>query len=209
MLACWMTVALPETVKVKLSSEAAEAISITPVVLREMPTRELVEHMLGVTGKDPGRIHELLLRGTLVSGASRFRWNGWDAGVEDIQRLVRTFPDPEPGRAFVPALCVRAVLHGGRVRIEMPREVGMAGTLGTRLLHRRSFWDVLMGIAGECSASYRDYSYKARADQFAIEITPAAAARLSEAAGNLKYSTLREQIRATRLTSADLFVERG
>ena len=55
------------------------SISITPVVVREMPLRELVEYMLGVTGKDEARIRELLLRGTLVSGASRFRWAGWEA----------------------------------------------------------------------------------------------------------------------------------
>jgi len=63
--------ALPPIVRVKLSSEAAESISITPVVVREMPVRELVEYMLGVTGKDEARIRELLLRGSLVSGASR------------------------------------------------------------------------------------------------------------------------------------------
>src|SRR5450756_1325760 len=73
--------ALPPTVRVKLSSEAAESISITPVVVQEMPVRELVEYMLGVTGKDEARIRELLLRGSLVSGASRFRWTGWDAGL--------------------------------------------------------------------------------------------------------------------------------
>ena len=79
--------ALPPTVRVKLSSEAAESISITPVVVQEMPVRELVEYMLGVTGKDEARIRELLLRGSLVSGASRFRWAGWDA---DLRRSART-----------------------------------------------------------------------------------------------------------------------
>ena len=38
---------LPSTVRVKLSSEVAESISITPVVVREIPMRELIEHMLG------------------------------------------------------------------------------------------------------------------------------------------------------------------
>ena len=69
--------ALPPTVRVKLSSEAAESISLTPVIVQEMPLRELIEYMLGVAGKDEGRIRELLLRGTIVSGASRFRWSGW------------------------------------------------------------------------------------------------------------------------------------
>ena len=80
--------ALPPTVRVKLSSEAAESISITPVVVQEMPVGELVEYMLGVTGKDEARIRELLLRGSLVSGASRFRWTGWDAGLENLREQV-------------------------------------------------------------------------------------------------------------------------
>ena len=87
-------------VRVKLSSEAAESISITPVVVREMPMRELVEHMLGVIGKDKARVHELLLRGTLVSGASRFRWIGWDASREAIEEMLASFPDPDPARPF-------------------------------------------------------------------------------------------------------------
>ncbi len=46
--------ALPPTIRVKLSSEAADSISLTPVVVQELPVRDLIEHMLGVTGKDEG-----------------------------------------------------------------------------------------------------------------------------------------------------------
>src|SRR5436853_5095387 len=117
--------ALPDRIRVKLSSEAAEGISITPVVARDMPLRELVEHMLGVTGKDEGRVRELLLRGTLVSGASRFRWAGWEADPQALLDLLGTFPDPEPMRPFNPQRCVRALLRGGRQAIEIPRAAGM------------------------------------------------------------------------------------
>ena len=65
---------LPQTVRVKLSSEAAGAITITPVLLQELPVGELIGHVLGLAGKDEARIREILFRGTLVSGASRFRW---------------------------------------------------------------------------------------------------------------------------------------
>src|SRR5690348_15504309 len=109
--------ALPDRVRVKLSSEAAESISITPVVAREMPLRELVEYMLGVTGKDEARIQELLLRGSLVSGASRFRWAGWEAEPQALRDLLGSFPDPEPARPFTPEQCVRAILRGGRQAI--------------------------------------------------------------------------------------------
>ena len=114
--------ALPETIRVKLSSEAADYVSITPVLVQELPLRELVGHMLGVTGKDEARIRELLLRGTLVSGASRFRWTGWDADIDGIRHLLAGFPDPEPGRPFDAARCVRATLRTTRQPIEIPRE---------------------------------------------------------------------------------------
>src|SRR5215212_4987641 len=127
---------LPPTVRVKLSSEAAEAISLTPVVVQELPVRDLVEHILGVTGKDETRIGELLLRGSLVSGASRFRWQGWEADCDAVHTLLATFPDPDPARAFAAGNCVRAVLRGGRQAIELAREA--AARKG--MFQRASFW---------------------------------------------------------------------
>ncbi|HEY1339869.1 MAG TPA: hypothetical protein VGF59_20290 [Bryobacteraceae bacterium] len=106
---------LPATVRVKLSSEAAEAIALTPVVVQEMPVRELIEHMLGITGKDEARIRELLLRGTLVSGASRFRWAGWEADAEGLRALLATFPDPiRRCRSRRSGACARSCAEGGR-----------------------------------------------------------------------------------------------
>src|ERR1039458_10297556 len=92
--------ALPQTVRVKLSSEEAGAISLTPVVVQQLPVRDLVEHLLGVTGKDGPRIRDLLRRGTLVSGASRFRWAGWEADSESVMELLASFPDADPSRPF-------------------------------------------------------------------------------------------------------------
>src|SRR5215472_9677548 len=114
--------ALPETIRVKLSSEVAESIALTPVVVQEMAVRDLLEHVLGVTGKDEARIRDLLLRGTLVSGATRFRWGGWEAEPDALRELLCTFPDPEPLRTFAAAACVRATLRGGRQSIEIAQE---------------------------------------------------------------------------------------
>src|SRR5260370_40137744 len=133
---------LPDSVRVKLSSEVAESISITPVVLRDIPIGELIEHMLGITGKDVPRLHELLLRGTLVSGASRFRWAGWDADREAIQSLLATFPDPDPKRPFAAELCVRAALRGPGRRIESPRAIGV----GKAFFQRGSLWGAVMVV---------------------------------------------------------------
>src|SRR5271166_3763855 len=136
--------ALPHTVRVKLSSEAAEAISLTPVVVQELPVRELVEHILGLTGKDEPRIRELLLRGSLVSGASRFRWAGWEQDVESLRELLATFPDPDPSLRFEAANCVKVVLRGGRAAIEISREAVDRKSL----FQRHTFWELLMQVVG-------------------------------------------------------------
>ena len=195
---------LPATVKVKLSSEAAEGISITQVVVQDLPLRDLIEHMLGITGKDEVRIRELLLRGTLVSGASRFRWTGWEADLAGIRDLLGTFPDHEPARPFAPERCVRAILRGGRQAVDIPREAGERKPL----LRKTSFWHLLMEIAGEGEIRYLHYSYKDRADCYRLELSLAAAERLRAAGEIVRYTTLRDQIRAAGFVSADLFVER-
>jgi hypothetical protein len=196
---------LPATVRVKLSSEAAEGISITRVVVQDLSVRELVEHMLGVTGKDATRVRELLLRGSLVSGASRFRWTGWEAEIEAVRELLATFPGDDPERAFDSARCVRAVLRGLRHSIDMPREAGARKPL----LRRSSFWDVLMATAAGGPLGYSHYSYKDRADCYRLDLSPAAGETLRAAGVMLRYSTLREQVRATGITWAELYVERS
>ena len=196
--------ALPQTVRVKLSSEEAGAISLTPVVVQEMPVRDLVEHLLGVTGKDEPRIRELLRRGTLVSGASRFRWAGWEADSESVMELLAGFPDADPSRPFAAERCVRAILRGGGRVFEIPREVGAR----KGLLQRTSFWSVLMEVAGAADAMYAGYSYKDRADRYLRELSAAEAQRLRAASDAVKYSTLREQLRQGAFAQVELYVTR-
>ena len=195
---------LPSSVRVKLSSEVAESISITPVVIRDIPIGELIEHMIGITGKDELRVHDLLLRGTLVSGASRFRWTGWDADPEAIREALASFPDPDPERRFAPELCIRAALRGPGRRIEIPREIG----LRKPLFRRTSFWDTLMGVAASSELRYVDYVYRERADCYSAALSLTALERLRESARLVKYSTLQQQILHTNLESVDLFVAR-
>ena len=196
--------ALPATIRVKLSSEAAESIALTPVVVQELPVRDLVEHMLSVTGKDEARIRELLLRGSLVSGASRFRWTGWQADPDSVRDLLATFPDPDPSRPFRVAACVKAVLRGGRSPIEIPRQAVSAKTL----FQRQTFWDALMEVACAGAMQYAGYSYRERTDRYTREITTAEMQRIRDAAELVKFSTLRDQIRTVAFLSAELHVTR-
>ena len=196
--------ALPQTVRVKLSSEVAEAISITPVVLQELPVRELVEHLLGIAGKDEPRIREMLLRGTLVSGATRFRCAGWDADVASLRELLATFPDADPARPFAAAGCIRATLRGGRHAIEIPREAAARKSL----FQRKTFWDLLMEVVGASGPAYSGYSYRDRADRYLREFTPAEIECVRAAASQVRYSALRDQIRSVGFATAELYVTR-
>jgi hypothetical protein len=196
--------ALPQTVRVKLSSEEAGAISITPVVVQELLVRDLVEHLLGITGKDEARIRGVLRRGTLVRGASRFRWEGWEADAESVLELLASFPDADATRAFAAERCVSAILRGGGRVCEITREAGSR----KGLWQRTSFWSLLMEIAGAAEAAYAGYSYKDRADRYLRELSAAEAQRLRAAGDAVRYSRLRDQLRQAAFGQAELFVTR-
>lgn len=196
--------ALPDTVRVKISSEAAGYIAMSPVVAREMPLAELVEMMLGVTGKDAARIHELLLRGTLVSGASRLRWEGWEADRAALHALLAGFPDADPQRPFAIERCSSAVLRGPGCRIEITRQAGRQ----RRMLRRRTFWGALVEVVSSGAPVYAGYSYKDRADRYTVALSRDAAARLRHSASALRYASLEMQVKRAEFNAVELYVAR-
>ena len=159
-----------------------------------MPIRALIDHLLGVAGKDEARIREILARGSFVSGASRFRWQGWQADEEALSGMLLTFPDSDPSRPFDQARCVQAILRGGLRPITLPRDRGQ-------------FWGVLMEIAG-ASPLYSGYSYRDRADRYVKPLAASETERLQAAAVRLGSSTLREEILNVVFREAELFVPR-
>jgi len=196
--------ALPPTIRVKLSSEAAGSISLTPVVAQEMALRDLVEHMLGVTGKDEARIRELLLRGSVVSGASRFRWAGWEADAAGVRELLDTFPDPDPALAFRPTHCTRVTLRGGWQTIEFTREA--ASRKG--MFQRKTYWELLMDVVGAAAPEYEGYSYRERADRYTRELSIADVDHLRGGCDLVRYSTLRDLLRTVGYTHAEIYATR-
>lgn len=197
--------ALPQTIRVKLSSEAAESIALTPVVVQEIALRDLIEHMLGLTGKDEARICELLKRGTLVSGASRFRWTGWEAEAEGVREVLATFPDDDPSLAFHAPGCARAILRGGRQALEISRDAGSR----KGLFQRASFWDLLMEVAAAARPTYGGYSYRERADRYFRELTVAEAERIRAGSDAVRFSVLRDQVRTAACTQLELYCPRS
>lgn len=193
---------LPQKIRVKISSEAAGAIDFTPVVSSEMAIHELLELAASAAGADAVRIHHLLTHGSLVSGASRFRWDRLDCTVEEVGDAVRALPQPEPGRPCAFERCVRVVLRGATARIEIDRQTGAA----RRIFRRASFWDLMMGGLGD--PRYAGYSYKERADHYMLELDPPARARMISAAGLLRHPALARQIRAASIDRVEWIVPR-
>jgi hypothetical protein len=197
--------ALPATIRVKLSSEDAGAIAVAPVVAREIPLGELVALMLDLAGKDAARVRELLLRGTFVSGASRYRWAGWEADLGDLAELLASLPGPDPAQTFVADRCVQVRMQGPALRAEVPR----GALTRKRLLHRRSFWDVLMETIAESELEYAGYSHKDHGDRFRLTLTDELSRRIRENAGLLCYTSLENRIRLGRMESVEFLVERA
>jgi hypothetical protein len=194
----------PEVVTVKISSEAAEYLSLSQVVVQQLPLAELVETVVGVTGKSHERVREALRRGVLVAGASRFRWQGWDADTESVRRWLDAFPDSDPSLAFRQDRCIRVVLGGPHCRIEIPRDAGEARPL----LRRRSFWAALMSVAAAPPPRYVEYSYKNKADCFRLDLNAETALVLREAASLLRYSALKARIAASAIEWVELHAAR-
>jgi hypothetical protein len=194
--------ALPATVRVKLSSEAAGYAALTPVVAEEIPFRELAAHVARVCGKDAGRFDAILRRGSLVNGATRYRWEGLALSAGDLAEALALLPDPEPHRPFDAGRCVRAVLAGPGVRVEVQREAAAA----PKMFHRTTFWRRLLEAAAR--PAYITYSYRERADCYRAPVTEPQKAEIRAAASLLKYAGLAAKIESARFEHVEFLVER-
>ena len=190
---------LPPVVRVKISSEAAGAIALSPVVVQEIQTTELVRLMLGVARKDVDRIVDLLARGSLVSGASRFRWEPLPADAAQMIELLRAYPDDEPLRPLDWNL-----LRSVRFRsVELLRE----DMTPTRWLKRRSFFQALSSLKGD-DVHYVEYSYKESADVYRGHLSPAEQNELRAAAPLLPHPAFRTRVAQADLCSLTVLISR-
>lgn len=174
------------------------------VMLQQMPVAELIERVLGVTGKNASRIREILLRGTIVSGATRYRWHGVEATEQEIEGLLAGFPDAQPERAFDASQCTRVVLRGPRGSLEFTVEAASE----RRLFKRSSFWEELIPELERLGIAYRQYSYTDKTDVYETAMPLAALERLRANGALLKYSGLADQLKRFEADRAELYVRR-
>lgn len=192
--------ALPDPLRVRLSSEAAEAIALTPVVPRDLPLREVAWLLAGAVGKDPRRVRDLLRGGALVRGATRYRWATLEVGDDDVTGLLSLLPDADPERAFDFGRCERVVLQGEGTSVVVTRTVGAE----RRWLRWSSFWDALLAVATAGTLHYVTLSYAERADVYRANLDGPAAEAIRQAASLLRYRKLRAQVQSLRFTHMDL-----
>jgi hypothetical protein len=186
-------------IRVRISSEDAGMIAMTPVVAQDMELRELIDVILGSTGKDAVRILELLKRGTTVHGLSRYRWQPVELDPQELAGLLATFPDADNSSPFRPALCSVVTLIGSTARISIPREAAAK----RRFLKKDSFWSRLLDSASQ--PAYSGYSYREKADVYKAAISPDT---VRSAADLLTYPTLVKQLQASNIDVIEFFIPR-
>jgi len=182
---------LPETIFVKYTEEEAEFVSVRPVLRQQFRLVELVDMVLGVTGKDAARLRQILRSGTVVFHGFRYWWNGIESAAGELDAVLAVFPDDDPSRIFDTAACTQIFFDRAvnRTVLELSRKEA-----GARLwLRRRSLWDAWMGLAAASAPAYLHYSYLLHGDLYQSPVTDQLRSQLHQATQKLAPRRLREQ----------------
>jgi len=183
----------PDKIRVRLLSEAAEYVSVSQVVQRDFSLTELIETMLPVLGKDADRIRQILRVGTISTGDFRYRWEPLEADLQDLERLLETFPGPDPSRTFQPEECFLVRFRRGTETLDLPRETASRKPL----FARQSFWDGLLTLPMG-NVRYADYSHADHADIFVLPMNWDVAERLRALLPLLKPKSAAERLEQFR-----------
>ena len=196
---------VPDVIPVRRTEEDAGYVSFRPVVRQNFPPNELLELVLGVTGKQSERVRQILRSGSLSFHGYHYSWDGFQPGEAELAALLARFPDPDPSRAFRPEACTAALVEGGsppRPLLDLER----AAVDRKRFWRKRSFWDALLAAAAQGSLVYAGYSYQWRADLYRLVIGDDLAAALSAATQSLALRDMRRNLRAFDRASHIVFV---
>ncbi|MBI4444230.1 MAG: hypothetical protein HY649_12770 [Acidobacteria bacterium] len=194
---------LPAKIRVKLLSEAAEYVTVTHVMQREMSPAELVELMLPVVGKDNHRIRQILLVGTVSTGNYRYRWERLEMQEQEVQAILEGLPGPDPTRSFQPETCFLVRFCRGLETLDLPQERAAR----KNLFARQSFWDGLLQLASR-GVCYTDYSHAEKADIFALPLDAEATEMLRSLLPLLKPKSAAERLARLRPERIEWLVRR-
>ncbi len=197
---------LPETIPVRYTEEEAEYLSVRPVVRQTFRLPELIDMVLGVTGKDLARIQQILRSGTVVFHFYRYWWQGFEAGSEELGALLAGFPDADPAREFRAEECTVILLESGGQPPRHSLELGRQEASRKRFFHSRSLWDCLVALGQGQPPSYQGYSYARRADLYRLALSPEEIAALARDAARMAPRGLRSRLGRLTETSRIVFL---
>ena len=190
-------------IRVKLVSEAAEYVTVSHVVQRDFTLHELVEVMVPVLGTDVVRIRQMIRVGTVSTGDYRYRWEGVEVALEELEGVLEAFPRADPSRAFEPESCFLIRFRRGQETLDLPRDAAARKPL----FGKQSFWDGLMELAAG-AMRYRDYSHVDKADIFAMTIGPEEWSRLRALLLQLKPKSAAERVERLHPDAIELLTRR-
>ncbi len=197
--------ALPETIPVRYTEEEAGYVSVRPVVRQTFRLNELLDMILRVTGKDVGRIRQILRSGTVTYHFYRYWWEGFDAGEAELNAALAAVPDPDPSRAFSPDACATIIFESGGPHPRVLLELDRAAASQRRWFRNQSFWERLLQIADQ-KPEYHTYSYAHRADLYRLELNGQNLAPIAQAAIRLAPRSLRPALRVLPHAARVVFV---
>jgi hypothetical protein len=185
---------LPAQIPVKYSEDDAQFISIRPLVRQIFRPSELIDMIVSVTGKDPHRVRQILRSGTIVFNSYRYWWDAIDSAAPELAPLLSGYPDPDPSRPFRQENCTEVILESAGTPPRHTVRLHRTNAARKRLFRTRSLWDALLDLTREQAPTYREYSYAHHADIYAVPLTPAALASLTQQAAQYAPRPLAAQL---------------
>jgi hypothetical protein len=182
-------------ISVRYSDEEAGFVSIRPVMRMGLRPEQLLELILGVTGKNRERVEQILRGGSVAAGGFRYWWEAVDAAAGELEGLLAAFPDPDPTRAFDAGRCVLVAVEGTTSAGALA-EFSAEAARRRRAFRRKSFWDALLEAARNEPLAYRSYSYRRRGDEYALEVAEGRRELLAEEARQYGVGDVKTQAAA-------------
>ena len=166
-----------------------------PVLRMSLRPEQLLELILGVTGKNHERVEQILRGGSVAASGFRYWWEAVEPAAGELEALLAAFPDPDPTRPFAAARCVLVTAESS-TSVNALAEFAAAVASRRRAFRRRSFWDEVLAAAVEQAPVYRGYSYARRGDLYALELAEERRAALAHAAHQFGVGDVRTQAAA-------------
>ena len=196
---------LPAVIPVRYTDEEAGFVSVRPVLRMGLRPDQLLELILGVTGKTIERVEQILRSGSVAASGYRYWWEAVEVGAAELEPLLAAFPDADPSRPFEAARCILVAAEGSSSPTALAEFTAPAASR-RRTFRRRSLWDALLSAAAEQSPGYRSYSYAHRGDLYALEVEAERGAWLAREARRLGVAEVRAHAAALARAARLIYV---